>query len=500
MIHQTRNKSILVVPPFLKYSAGPLLGPALLQSAAKARGHCCRLLDLNARYIQPRVSKRLGLMGSSSSRSLLVGDHDKPKGPQSLSYVEENFINHHILPSLAKALASTKKDDENRDLHRAIQYGFLTHSEVLNAAEELAQNTNDLGKWITSTFMDEDASDSPPDVVGVSLLHAGQVIPATTMTIIARRIWPQALVVWGGPHISGLGIKTLKQDIAERSFAADVFVVGHSERSIVQILDQVDALKQAAISINKPSIPKAMVGESMAIAPSFEELEWYDRPLTLPAQSTLGCAYGRCAFCTYPAIEDTPQKLDLFSSVGHVVDQARLMQSGTTISLKDSLATSTRLTEIGACIQGRVKWSACTKLSHRLDMKRLSQLCTDGLSTLEVGLESLLPQTQKYIDKIQPESLYEKFVHDVANLPDLSLVVNYMVGFPWEDSSESQAKLEDAKRILIAALGRERGHIELNEFELERMAAMAKFPEAYGINPTHIHKWPWASVMEIIKD
>jgi hypothetical protein len=72
-----------------------------------------------------------------------------------------------------------------------------------------------------------------------------------------------------------------------------------------------------------------------------------------------------------------------------------------------------------------------------------------------------------------------------------------MVGFPWEDPAAAKAKLDDAERILVSYLGRERGRIELNEFELERLAVMAKFPEAYGIDPRKIQSWPWASVLEM---
>jgi len=467
------KQCVLLVPPFLKYSAGPLLGPSLLQSAARASGHKCKVVDLNARYLQPKVSKRLSV-GS------FVGDHDKPTGPRSLTYVEQEFIKRWILPSLAHL------DQNDVDLRRAASFGFLSHQSVREAAESLMES--EFGQWMAKCLSDVDK----PDVTGISLLHAGQVIPAATATLVARKLWPQTLVVWGGPHVSGLGKAALEQDLAERAFAADVFVTGHAEKSFVEILENADTLNRAT-----KWTPVVLSGKSTVIAPSFDGLELYDTPLTLPAQSTLGCAYGRCAFCTYPSIEDTPKKLDLFTSVGTVVDTASLID-GTTVSLKDSLVSATRLSEIGGCIQGRVKWSACTKLSTRLSFKRLTRLCADGLATLEVGLETLLPETQRRIDKVQSEMLYESFVSDVANLPsDLSLVVNYMVGFPWEDEEAAKAKLDDAERILTSSLGRNRGRIELNEFALERLAVMAKFPEAYGIDSRTIRPWPWASVLEI---
>ena len=113
---------------------------------------------------------------------------------------------------------------------------------------------------------------------------------------------------------------------------------------------------------------------------------------------------------------------------------------------------------------------------------------------MEVGLESLLEETQKRVSKVQSPVLFEQFVRDVSKVPDLTLVVNYMIGFPWEDRNEALLKLEEAKLILDTNLGKERSCIELNTFELERLAPMARFPEVYGIQ--RVKGWPWASVME----
>ena len=478
------SRALLVVPPFMKYSAGPLLGPALLQTAAESRGHVCRVVDLNARYIQPRASPRL-------VRGTFVGDHDKPKGIANLEAVQEDFLQGLVIPSLLQKQGE-HFFSEQRDVRRAALFGMLTHQELSTAANELAATVS-FGNWAASILGEEEHDQ---DVVGISLLHAGQVIPAAAVTTIARQLWPQALVVWGGPHVSGLGRRVLEQDAAQRSFAADAFVVGHAEKTFGDILDQHRALKEASVAN-----PLVLDGESVTLAPKFSDLEWFDPPLVLPAQSTLGCAYGRCKFCTYPSIENFPQKLDLQIALSSVVEKAQSLE-GASVSLKDSLVTATRLSEIGNCIGGRVKWSACTKLSRRLDFNRLTQLCADGLATLEVGLESLLPETQKRIDKIQPIELFEIFLQDVARVNDkasgegISIVANYMVDFPWEKPFEAHEKLALAKHLLHTILGPERGSIELNHFELERQSPMAKFPEMYEIDTSKIRKWPWASVLD----
>jgi len=56
---------------------------------------------------------------------------------------------------------------------------------------------------------------------------------------LARELWPDALIVWGGHHVSRLG-ETIQQDIRRRSFAADLFVLGHAERTFVDALNSID--------------------------------------------------------------------------------------------------------------------------------------------------------------------------------------------------------------------------------------------------------------------
>lgn len=146
-------------------------------------------------------------------------------------------------------------------------------------------------------------SNAAPYVVGISLLHAGQVVPAAMLTNIVRSTWNKSIVVWGGPHISGLGYNTLKTSLESRKFAADIFVVGHAENSFVDLLDHV-SLRRLSID-NSPLIVDGR--STSTFSPTFDSLDEYDRQLVLPAQSTLGCSYGKCTYSTYPSIEPTPK-------------------------------------------------------------------------------------------------------------------------------------------------------------------------------------------------
>jgi len=469
-------RALLIVPPFIKYSAGPLLGPALLQSAARQRGHTCSVLDLNAHFIRKQSP------GRAVRRGKFVGDHDKPKDGMSsssdLSRIERRFLCDTVLPSL----------DFGGDANalKRVQFGFLEHKKVEVSATRLASTP--FGAWTRELLLEKSGGDAQPNLLGVSLLHAGQVLPAAMISFLARELWPQALIVWGGPHISGIQ-DALREDIDKRLFAADLFVTGHAEQTFVGLLDQLSS--ESRLTLSSGHI-EGLRGSS--VVPRFEDLNLYDDPPVLPAQSTLGCAYGRCAFCTYPAMEPTPQKLDLCITVDSVVEQARRVNGS--IAIKDSLVTPRRLKDIGTTIRGRVKWSACTKLNQKLTLDTLSRLNTTGLATLEVGLESLLIDTQQRVAKVHPPKQFEEFLGNAAKVPGLSLVVNYMTGFPWEDPEASQLKLFEARSLLHSYLGSSRGLLEHNHFELERLSPMAKEPEHFGIDSASLKFWPWASVVD----
>jgi len=428
-------------------------------------------LDLNALYIKTHTPNM------PTINRQVVGDHNKPlmeDGSSFLTMMEESFLQSTIEAGLHL----------QGDALKRLRYGFVDHQSAIEGAQYLSKSP--YGEFVRKHLEQL----PPPEVVGLSLLHAGQVLPAITVSIVARDLFPESLVVWGGPHISGLG-NGLEIDLHQRGFAADVFVTGHAEKTFVDVLGSVSCPDNRKRLKERVTLVHGTSGSP--VPPMFEDLEWYSKPLTLPAQSSLGCAYGRCSFCTYPSIEPNPTKLPLNIAIDSVVGKAASIEAD--VAIKDSLATPLRLQQIAGCVDGRVKWSACTKLSPRLSREVLEYLGEKGLATLEVGLESLLPESQRRIDKIQPPQLYETIVKNVATVEHLHLVVNYMVGFPWEYPQRAEAGMEKAQILLKKHLG-EKGHLELNHFELERLSPMMKDPAAFGIDEKTLKEWPWVSVLE----
>jgi hypothetical protein len=460
-------RALLVVPPLLKYSAGPLLGPALLVAAARAAGHEADVLDLSIRWIRSHLPSCI-----AASPSTTLGDHDKPG--TLLSDIQRDIF----IPLLRAQLIEVERLD-GTDAHLTLT---CSHDALQEGAERLATSAS--GAWIQDMLAEHER----PDVLGVSVLFSGQVLFGLAIGIVARALWPGVRIIWGGPHVTALQDRIGRDPRFGRM--VDAFVFGYAERTFVELLDAVARnapLPSACVRAGQGTVHRA--ADDSTYAPTFQNLELYGLPrLTLPAQASRGCSYGRCAFCTYPTIEGTYRALDE-TIVEPVIQLAAGLDAA--VAFKDSLVLPQRLATLAARIRGRVRWSACTKLSAALTVEALRSLAAGGCDTLEIGLETIDVDSQNLIGKRQSVALFERTL-DAAAEAGVGLVVNYITGFPGATPASEQDKLawvrdEVKQRPSLRAV------IEHNEFQLERLSPMGQNPEAFGLRVTG--EWPWSSVL-----
>src|SRR5689334_1169246 len=120
--------ALVLVPPFLKYTSGPLLGPAMLAGAARKAGHRIQVLDLAREWMidhhpEPRYE------------SGFVGDHDKPS--EDLFRIQQDWCSR-CARAWPRALDSEQSAE--RIIHMKAGFG-----EVEAAARALCQT--ELGAW-----------------------------------------------------------------------------------------------------------------------------------------------------------------------------------------------------------------------------------------------------------------------------------------------------------------------------------------------------------------
>jgi hypothetical protein len=445
--------ALLLVPPFLKIAYGPLLGPAMLVGAALGGGHDVQVNDLNAAWIRERLEV-------TSEVRRFVGDHDRPAA---LTNMHREFV--------ANAHLHVTRD---------------THEAVFTAAKRLADGA--FGAWVCEKL---DCGSRPPDVVGVSVMYRDQVEPALAMTMIARRRWPGALVVWGGAHVTALRDEIAGDGRYGGDGLIERFVFGYAEQTWRAMLDAVahrEPFPSEAIRAGDGRWLRA-VGD-LSVVPVFHDLPSYAKAsLTLPVQSSRGCTYGACAYCTYPNIEGDPCELP-WSAIDPVIELA--IEHGAALSFKDSLVEGKRLEAFAERIGGRVQWSACTKLDARLP-GRLSHLAVGGCKTLEIGLETLDLAAQGLIKKRQSEATWLAFL-DAAAAAGVAVIANYITGLPGIDRGDEIQSRAAAERALMARRPALVSKLEHNTFQLERLAPMAREPARFGLHITE--RSPWSSVLK----
>lgn len=457
------SDALLLVPPLVKYTAGPMLGPVMLASAARGAGFKVQVLDLNIAWLRRDGGQELWMRDTT-----LVGDHDRPA---SLGQFEARWLARcRGWLGEPPAVGSVGAPPES-----ALWYSA---DDVDRAARELARS--ELGEWMRTLL-----SEVPePRVVGLSLMFSGQVLWGLAAAQIAKQFWPRTVVIAGGSHMTALAGEIVRSDVYGRWI--DRFVFGYAEATFVETLAAIRSGKmfpEACVQAGSRAQPQRAMG-NMEVPLKFDACGDYRTVLpTWPVQFSRGCVYGRCAFCTYPMIEGKYSK-GPDGPVRQAIEHAR--RTSGAISLKDSLVTHDRLQAIGTMVRGNVPWSACTKLGRWMDVVRLRSLADAGCRTLEMGIETFVEASQEMIDKKQSREDFLRAVEAAAEA-SVSLVVNMMTGFPGEDSPKAQEELARL-RAVVSLAGAVK--IEHNRFELERLAPLAK-SDRIRITGS----WPWSSLL-----
>ena len=459
-----KASSLLIVPPFLKHFGGPMAGPAYLKGAGERAGHAVTVLDLNRQWIQERIT-------SAHTSGLIKGDHDKPSKELSRLYQDWQALCASHWPS-----PLIRNEWESRTVVLN-----APHEEVIACAMSLAKGT--FGEWVHAHL----SKSSRPDIVGLSVMFSGQVLAALAVTRIIRQVWPGVPVVWGGAHVTALA-EPISRDISYGQ-GIDGFVVGYAERTWVELLDAVASGKPWPKEIFAAGTQQFRAKEDPKAVPAFDLSGYGAGSLTLPVQASRGCAYGKCAFCTYPKIEGKHRKLDI-EGLEPVIKLAAEREA--VLSFKDSLLVLNQLLMIGDMIKGRVMWSACTKLHPNLNVQTMKRLYAEGLRTLEVGLETLDEASQELINKPQKPEVLTSFL-DAAAESGIAVVINYMTDLPGADAVQEAYWLK-VVRDEVASRPHLNAMIEHNTFQLEMISPMGSNPQAYGIEV--LRSWPWSSLLE----
>jgi hypothetical protein len=466
---------LIITPPFSPFDAGPPLGPAVLLAHARAAGLNAEVLDLNIRFLRQ-------FAGGSSKRLQVVGDHAKDR-------VRVEAARRHFVRSLELPAASADRVPCCADPVLSLPHDF---NELDHAAAEM------LRQHFWPAFLDATLGDLPaPRILGVSIMGPAQVLPAVVVARFAKQIWPKLLVIAGGSHVTLLADAIAGDVRYGHDGTFDAFLPGHSEQVLVDFVRAVTrGLPWPTRGIVLPGQPWRAAPELQPgawLAPVLEpaEVQLYDTArLSLPVQLSRGCSYGKCRFCTYPAVEAWIRS-DTSGIAASVVAQAAALRAHK-VSVKDSLFDRRSMDAFGRVVADSASactWSCTTKLNAGMHAAWLAELRAAGLRTVELGVETIHPRLQKLIDKPQPLALIESVVADYVEA-GVAVVLNLLYGLPGETEVEAQAQLAWFETW------RRRGgglvHGSHNLVEVNRSSPFAESPGVFGIRRGAVGPWAFS--------
>lgn len=467
---------LILTPPFSPHDATPPLGPAVLVAHARAAGHDAHALDLNIRYL------RL-FDGGSRQRLRVVGDHAKDR-------VRVEAAREHFTRSLHLAPAAVAVVPCGADPVLSLAHDFATLDRAVDAM--LLD-----GFW--PSFLNSHLAGLPePRVLGVSIMGPAQVLPALVVAKFAKLIWPNVLVVAGGSHVTLLADE-IASDVRYCHGVIDAFLPGHSEHTLVALV----AAVKSGCGYDLPGVlraghaytPAADLAPAAWLPPTFDasELELYE-PVrcSLPVQLSRGCSYGKCRFCTYPAVETLTRggTAHIASSLLETAVRVGIQK----VSIKDSLFDRKAMQAFGllvGAVAPGLTWSCTTKVNRGMRAEELRQLHAHGLRTVELGVETIHANLQLTIDKVQPLDEIDGVIAAYLDA-GISVVINLLYGLPGETREQADAQWRWFCDWKVRGGGLVHGSHNL--MEVNRKSILALSPTRHGVKLGHVGPWGFGYV------
>ncbi len=411
---------VVVFPPPSPSDTNPPLGPALLARAAATHGVRLEVLDLNMMHINRYRNGRVRRPYAA------LGDHGKDR-----PLLGEAAIN--LFESFGLDGEDTLHAPDTGNPVAGMHYSFDT---LWRAIDKQLSAVSPLVQWVEKSLMT--TRGWPPSVLGVSVMGPSQVFLGLLILKFAKLNWSSITTVIGGSHVTLLADE-IRTDERYRKYV-DHVLPGHSELELVELVSRING------DVEHP-VPNgdSTQGPPFDYVPLFGESQLGLYPpdrLTLPLQFTRGCYYAKCTYCTYPVVEPVVTKLYAGQARG-TMERLQDLHGISRFSIKDSLFTPAMLDRLSRAIleppRLNVRWSVTTKVSRQL-IELAPGLASAGLSTVELGVETIHPRGQRLFRKHAARKDVEDVVVSLAEC-GVVVIVNLIFGLPGESLAEAEEQL-----------------------------------------------------------
>jgi anaerobic magnesium-protoporphyrin IX monomethyl ester cyclase len=334
-----------------------------------------------------------------------------------------------------------------------------------------------------------------PDLVGISLTSADQVIAGFTLASLIREAGLPTHVVLGGKMVT-----CWRDQLPRAAVLWDLFdsaIVYEGEVALLRLVEALDQGRDLSsvpnlmyparsspqdepqIRINEVKTPEPT--EALPI-PDFDglPLELYLAPVrVLPVSASRGCYWGRCAFCNVGYGESchfSEQRAERVAeemlSLAETYSTRHFFFADEALSPRMLKRLSARLIEDNADLY----WTCCARFEPGIDRQLLRQMRQAGCRMVLYGLES---GSQRVLDRMHKGTRLEIAQRILKEGAEAGIWnhIFFFFGFPGETEKEAQETIQFFRAnqtVLHSAC--------TGTFLLERHARVADDPAAYGIS------------------
>ena len=294
-------------------------------------------------------------------------------------------------------------------------------------------------------------------LVGISIIHIGQVIPGLTLARLLRKKFKHLHIVIGGSVFNRhADLLDNKQALFEEFFHSAIVSEGEKPlEELVSHLKEGKPLKTVPnlIYMEEQKVihnPKAeALPYEHLVCPTFDQLplEKYLMPYpVLPYMSSRGCYWGKCTFCTHSFIYDSYYRKENETRVAEELGQLGKKYNTKYFTFSDEAISPNAFNRMSkAILKQGVEMRALGMLKFESGDKETPELFEDiykaGFLMLFFGLESANDRILKIIDKGCDQDTERSVLKNSSDAGIWNHLYLFF-GFPTEEREEAEDTIQ----------------------------------------------------------
>ncbi len=333
-------------------------------------------------------------------------------------------------------------------------------------------------------------------IVGLSIIHVGQVIPGLTLARQLRTLYPHLHIVVGGSVFNRhADLLDDKQELFKEFFHS--LIVSEGELPLDQLVCHLKENKPLhtvpnLIHLEGDTVIRNPKSEALPyedlVCPTFDQLplEKYLMPYpVLPYMSSRGCYWGKCTFCTHSFIYDSHYRKENEVRVAEELDHLSKKYKTKYFTFSDEAISPNAFNRISKeILRRKLEMRSLGMLKFESSEKETPELFDDiyraGFLMLFFGLESANDRILSVIDKGCDQET-ERAVLKHSSEAGIWNHLYLFFGFPTEEREEA----EDTIKFTIENSEVESGIIHSvgqSIFALEKDSAIYHNPSKFKID------------------